>query len=67
MTTAATKKLRFDLAGFKDCKGDQFFYHEGVQMNGSMGFQQSQSKKSRARNDMENALRLQHATPAVCV
>ena len=51
-------KLRYDLAGFKGCKGDQHFWHEGAMCNGKMGFQYEASAKSPARNDMENALRL---------
>jgi len=57
MTAASSKPLRFDLAGVDGCLGRQEFEFDGRTCNAGMGFEQSKSRKSVARNDMEMALR----------
>ena len=62
MTDAAPKPLRYDLAGFAGCSGYQPFLFGGRICDAGMGFEQSKSAKSVARNRMENRLRLHGPT-----
>ena len=52
-----TPPLRYDLAGFSGCSGEQLFDFHGKMCDAGMGFEQSKSAKSVARNKMEMALR----------
>ena len=55
--------LQYDLVGFCGCKRAQLFTSdEGVELDAGMGFDRLCSKKSDARNRLENSLRLQKAT-----
>ena len=62
LTEASTCDLRYDLAGFNGCFGVQPFMHNGVMRDAGKGFQQSKSKKSAARNRLENELRMKQAS-----
>ncbi len=57
MTELNPKNLRFDAAGFTGCKGANPFWWHGTNRDAGMGFEQSKSGKSAARNAMEMALR----------
>ena len=52
-----TPPLRFDLTGFTGCSGEQPFDFDGKTCDAGMGFEQTKSAKSVARNKMEMALR----------
>ena len=57
MTELNPKNLRFDAAGFTGCRGYNPFMWQGTARDAGMGFEQSKSGKSSARNAMEMALR----------
>ena len=57
MTDASDKPMRFDLAGVCGCRGEQLFAFDGKQCDAGLGFEQDKSKKSVARNEMENKVR----------
>ena len=54
----ASKQLRPELTGFNGCSGEQPFLFKGGMRDAGMGFEQSKSSKSSARNMLENYLRL---------
>jgi len=57
VTDASSKPLRFDLTGIDGCSGAQEFEFDGKICNAGMGFEQSKSSKSVARNEMEMVMR----------
>jgi hypothetical protein len=58
MTDLSDKPLRFDLTGVCGCRGEQLFDFGGRVCDAGMGFMQCESGKSRARNELEMAMRM---------